>query len=132
VFSGSFEFSTEGEFDFIDLSSEVDRVIRESGIKEGVTLVFAGHATGVIIITEYESRLRKDIKEFLERFIPSEANYHHASNAFAHLRSMFLTPSKVVPVHNGRLFLGTWQSIFWLEAENTPRRRRITVYVVGE
>lgn len=131
TFRDSFEFDTEGEFDFVDLSSKVDRVVRKSGIKEGIALVFAGHATGVIIITEYESRLLRDIREFLGKLIPSQDRYHHPGNAFAHLRSMFLTPSKVVPVSDGRLVLGTWQSIFWVEAERRSRHRRIDVYIIG-
>lgn len=131
TFFGSFEFDTQGEFDFVDLSSKVDGVVRESGITEGIALVFAGHATGVIAITEYESRLRRDIQEFLEGLVPSEGDYHHGGNAFAHLRSMLLTPSKVVPVRGGRLALGTWQSIFWVEAERRQRHRRVEVYVIG-
>ncbi|MEA2089683.1 MAG: secondary thiamine-phosphate synthase enzyme YjbQ [Thermoproteota archaeon] len=131
VFSDSFEFSTKGEFDFVDLSSEVNSIIRKSGIEQGVALVFAGHATGVIVITEYESGLLQDIAEFLEDFIPASRGYHHPGNAFAHLRSMFLAPSKVVPVRDGRLALGTWQSIFWVEAERRPRTRRVEVYVIG-
>lgn len=131
VFSDSFTFSTRGEFDFVDISKKVNDIISRSGIDEGIALVFAGHATGVIVITEYESRLRQDIREFLERFIPSERSYHHSGNAFAHLRSMFLTPSKVVPVRKGRLAMGTWQSIFWVEAENYSRSRKVEVYVIG-
>lgn len=131
VFSDSFEFSTRGEFDFVDLTGKVNSVIGKAGIEHGVAVVFAGHATGVIVITEYESGLLKDIAEFLENFVPANRRYHHPGNAFAHLRSMFLTPSKVVPVRNGRLALGTWQSIFWVEAERRPRTRRVEVYVIG-
>ena len=131
VFSDSFTFSTRGEFDFVNLSKKVDEIIDTSEIDEGIALVFAGHATGVIVITEYESRLKQDIREILERFIPTKRSYHHAGNAFAHLRSMFLTPSKVVPVRKGRLALGTWQSIFWVETETRPRTRKVEVYVFG-
>lgn len=131
VFSDSFQFSTRGEFDFVDLSGKVDSIIRKSGIEQGIALVFAGHATGVIVITEYESGLLQDIRELLQNFIPARGNYHHPGNAFAHLRSMFLTPSKVVPVRDGRLALGTWQSIFWVEAERRPRTRTVEVYVIG-
>jgi len=131
VFSDSFTFSTRGEFDFVDLSKKVDDIVSRSGIGEGIALVFAGHATGVIVITEYESRLRQDIQELLERFIHADRGYHHPCNAFAHLRSMFLTPSKVVPVRKGKLAMGTWQSIFWVEAETRSRTRKVEVYVIG-
>lgn len=115
----------------MNLSAEVNRIIRESGIDHGISLIYAGHATGVMAITEYESRLLKDIQEFLNRNIPSKADYHHNGNAFAHLRSMILTPSKVIPVQEGRLALGTWQSVFWVEAERRSRRRKVEVYVIG-
>ncbi len=131
VFSDSFAFDTQGEFDYVDLSARVDRIIRESGIKEGLALVFAGHATGILVVTEYESRLLTDIREFLRDLVPSRGDYHHPGNAAAHLRSMMLTPSKVLPVHDGHLSLGTWQTIFWVEAETRPRHRTVDVYVMG-
>jgi len=131
MYSSSITFDTQGEFDFVNLSAKVDRIVRESGIDHGIALIYAGHATGVIVITEYESRLLKDIQEFLNRNIPSKADYHHSGNAFAHLRSMILTPSKVIPVQEGRLALGTWQSVFWVEAERRSRRRKVDVYVIG-
>lgn len=132
VYSDSLTFDTQGEFDFVNLSPKVNRIVRESGVEEGIALIFAGHATGVIVITEYESRLLKDIQEFLRNEIPSEGDYHHSGNAFAHLRSMILTPSKVVPVQDGQMALGTWQSVFWVEAERRSRHRKVEVYVIGK
>lgn len=131
MYSSSFEFDTGGEFDFVDLTSEVNRVVQDSGIQNGIVLVFAGHATGVIVVTELEFRLRRDIQDFLARFVPSKGDYHHSANAFAHLRSMFLAPSKVLPVRNGRAALGTWQTVFWIEAETRPRHRTVEVYAIG-
>ena len=131
VFSDSIIFSTKGEFDFVDLSKEVDKIIQKSGIKEGIAFVFAGHATGVIVINGFDPHLMQDIKDFLNNLIPTDKNYHHSVNAFAHLRSMFLTPSKIVPVRKGRLALGTWQNIFWVEVEIRPRNRKVDVYVIG-
>jgi secondary thiamine-phosphate synthase enzyme len=131
VFSDTFAFDTQGEFDFIDLSARVGRIVRKSGISEGIALVFAGHATGVLVVTEYESRLLRDIREFLQNLVPSKGGYHHPGNAAAHLRSVILTPSRVIPIHDGHLALGTWQSIFWVEAETRPRHRKVEVYVMG-
>ena len=125
-------FSTKGEFDFIDLTGRISEIVKKSGVNEGIALIFAGHATGVIVITENESRLRKDIKDLLERLFPSDRRYFHYENAYAHLRSMFLTPSKVVPVRGGNIALGTWQSILWIEVERRPRQRKVEVYVIGE
>ncbi|MBD3190499.1 MAG: YjbQ family protein [Candidatus Heimdallarchaeota archaeon] len=131
--TNSLNFNTSGEFDFIDLTSDVDQIVQKSGIQNGIALVFAGHSTGVIVIAENEPHLRKDIKEFLQQLIPSTGkHYHHSSNAFAHLRSMFLTPSKVIPVVNGKIALGTWQSVLWIEADQRTRNRKVEVYVIGK
>ncbi len=131
VFSDSFSFKTQGEFDFVDLSARVDKIVRKSGIMEGIALVFAGHATGVLVVTEYESRLLNDIREFIRDLVPSQGRYYHPGNASAHLRSMIFAPSKVIPVHDGCLALGTWQSVFWVESEERSRHRRVEVYVMG-
>lgn len=132
VYSESFSFQTRGEYDFHNLTDKVEKAVTNSRVRDGIALIFAGHATGVIAMTEYESRLLKDIKELIGRLIPTRGAYQHSGNAPAHLRSLFLAPSKVVPVRDGRLDLGAWQSIFWIEAETHPRSRRVHVYVIGE
>ncbi len=132
VYNESFSIETRGEYDFQDLTASIDDVVERSGIREGIALIFAGHATGVIVITEYESGLLRDIQELMAKITPTKGSYHHPYNASAHLRSLLLTPSRVVPVSDGRLVLGTWQSIFWMEAETRSRRRTIQVFVLGE
>jgi len=132
VYEEAFTFETRGEFDCSDITQNVSRVVRASGVKKGMALVFAGHATGVIAITEYESMLLRDIKTLLQKLVPTRGGYNHPANAHAHLRSLLLQPGKVVPVVGGRLSLGTWQSIFWIETETRPRRRTVRVLIVGE
>jgi secondary thiamine-phosphate synthase enzyme len=132
VYTSEFTFKTGGEFDIVDITGDVSVAVSESGIKEGIAVVFAGHATGIIVLNEYEGALLEDLKEFISNLFPPSQGYHHPVNADAHLRSMLFTPSRVVPVHNGRLSLGTWQSLYWVEAERRPRRRRVEVTVVGE
>lgn len=132
VYTDSMEFDTRGEFDIVDLTARVHAAVEGSGIREGIAVVYAGHATGIIVLNEYEPSLLEDLKEFLRGLAPSDGSYHHPANAHAHIRSMLLTPSRVVPVHGGRLGLGTWQSLYWVEAERRPRRRRVEVTVIGE
>lgn len=132
VYTSDFIFDTRGEFDIVDLTARVEEAVRGSGVEEGMALVFAGHATGVLVLNEYDRALLEDLKGFLRRFLPAEGDYRHPGNAHAHLRSMLFTPSRVVPVHGGRLGLGTWQSLYWVEAERRPRRRRVEVTVIGE
>jgi len=132
VYTDQFEFDTRREFDIVDLTSRVEAAVKRSGVREGIAVVFAGHATGVIVLNEYEPDLLEDLRDFLKGLAPSDGVYRHPANAHAHLRSMLLTPSRVVPVHGGSLGLGTWQSLYWVEVERRPRRRRVEVTVIGE
>jgi len=132
IHSEEYWFNTHGELDVVDLTPWLDEVASRSGIKEGLMLIYAGHATGVIILNEYEPSLIEDVKDFLRRLTPSDGDYRHPINAFSHLRSMLLEPSKVIPIHGGRLGLGTWQRVYWIEAERRPRRRRVEAMIIGE
>jgi len=132
VYTDRVEFDTTGEFDVVDLTTRVETAVEGSGVGEGIAVVYAGHATGVIVLNEYEPSLLEDLKEFLRSLVPADGGYRHPANAYAHLRSMLMTPSRVVPVHGGRLGLGTWQSLYWVEVERRPRRRRVEVTVIGE
>jgi len=132
VFNESFTFSTRGEIDFIDLTDEVEEVVRKSGIRNGLAHVFAPHATGILILTEYESSLENDIKNILEKLIPKRATYQHPSNAHSHLRSMLLCPDRTLPVIDGRVVLGTWQSLVFVETDVHPRHRTVVIQIIGE
>jgi len=132
VFNESLTFSTGGEIDFIDLTGKVEEIVRRSGVKDGLVHVFAPHATGILILTEYEPSLLEDIKSTLERLIPRRAPYYHPSNAHSHLRSVLLSPDKTLPIVDGRIVLGTWQSLVFVETDVHPRHRTIIVQVVGE
>ena len=131
VSSTSYSFSTKGEIDFVDLSDKVQEVVSKSGIKNGLVHVFAPHATGILILTEYEHRLLNDIKVFLEKILPKHGAYGHPSNAHSHLRSMLLPPDKTIPVVDGRVEFGTWQSLIFVETDVYPRRRTVTMQVMG-
>ena len=132
VFTTSFVFETRGEFDVVDLTRDAEEAVRDSGVSEGIAVIYAGHATGVIILNEYDHALLEDLKELMKRLTPSGGDYRHPGNASSHLCSMLFTPSRVIPVHDGRLGLGTWQSLYWVEAETRPRRRRVEITIIGE
>ena len=131
VYTEEFDFETRGEFDIVDLTARVEAIVLGSGVHEGIAVVYAGHATGVLVLNEYDPALVEDLKAFLRDLLPASSSYHHPGNAHAHLRSMLFTPSRVVPVHRGCLSLGTWQSLFWVEVERCSRRRRVEVTVIG-
>jgi secondary thiamine-phosphate synthase enzyme len=132
VFSERVVFSTKGEIDLIDLTGKVHDVVRRSGIKNGLVHVFAPHATGVLILTEHEPSLDRDVKDFLEKIIPKNCGYRHPSNAHSHLRSMLLSPDKTLPVMDGQPVFGTWQSLVFVETDVYPRERTIIMQVLGE
>lgn len=132
VFNENIVFSTNGEIEFIDLTTKVHDVVKKSGIKNGLIHIFAPHATGVLILTEHEPNLDKDVKNFLEKIIPRNERYNHPSNAHSHLRSMLLSPDKTLPVINGQPIFGTWQSLVFVETDVHPRRRTIIMQVLGE
>lgn len=128
----SFSFSTKGEIDFIDLTDKVQEAVAQSGIRNGLVHVFAPHATGILILTESEYGLLSDIKLFLEKIIPKHGSYSHPSNAHAHLRSVLLPPDKTLPIIDGRVEFGTWQSLVFVETDVHPRRRTVIIQIMGE
>jgi len=132
VVSKSFSLSTKGEIDFVDLTDQVQEIVADSTIKNGVVHVFAPHATGILILTENDYALLNDIKAFLEKIVPKRGGYQHPSNAHSHLRSMLLPPDKTLPVIDGRVEFGTWQSLLFVETDVYPRKRTLIMQVMGE
>jgi secondary thiamine-phosphate synthase enzyme len=132
VVNTSFSFSTKGEIDFTDLTDKVQEAVSQSGIKNGIVHVFAPHATGILILTESDYALLNDIKALLEDIVPKHGHYNHPSNAHAHLRSVLLPPDKTLPVINGHVEFGTWQSLLFVETDVHPRRRTVIIQVIGE
>jgi secondary thiamine-phosphate synthase enzyme len=132
VFNTSFNFSTKGEIEFVDLTDRVQEAVAGSGVRNGLVHVFAPHATGVLILTENEYGLLEDVKVFLEKVIPKHGKYGHPSNAYAHLRSMLLPPDRTIPVVDGHAMFGTWQSLMFVETDVSPRRRTVIIQVMGE
>ena len=132
VVNKSYTFKTEGEVEFIDLSDRIQEEVARSGIKNGLVHVFAPHATGVLILTENDYALLEDIKVFLEELAPKHHSYQHPSNAHSHLRSILFPPDKTLPVINGRVEFGTWQSLLFVETDVYPRQRTVIIQVMGE
>jgi secondary thiamine-phosphate synthase enzyme len=94
--------------------------------------VFSPHATGIIVLTENDYALLEDIKVFLGELVPKHSRYQHPSNAHSHLRSMILPPDKTLPIVNGIVEFGTWQSLLFVETDVYPRERRVIIQVMGE
>jgi secondary thiamine-phosphate synthase enzyme len=123
--------ATKGEIDFIDLSDVVKTAVENSGVTNGIVHVFAPHATGILLLTENDDALLSDIETFLADLVPRNKDYNHPSNAHAHLRSMLLPPDKTLPIIDGVVEFGTWQSLLFVETDVYPRKRTILIQILG-
>ncbi len=132
VTNKSISFTTKGEIDFVDLSDKIQEEVTCSRIKNGVVHVFAPHATGILILTENDAALLNDIEVLLEELAPKRGAYQHPSNAHSHLRSILLPPDKTLPIVDGNVTFGTWQSLLFVETDVYPRKRTIIIQVMGE
>jgi secondary thiamine-phosphate synthase enzyme len=132
VVNKNVSFTTKGEIDFVDLSEKLQEAVTDSGVRNGLVHVFAPHATGVLILTENDPALLKDIEDFLEELAPKSKSYEHPSNAHSHLRSIMFPPDKTLPIVNGEITFGTWQSLLFVETDIYPRKRTVLIQVMGE
>ncbi|MCD6461979.1 MAG: YjbQ family protein [Thermoplasmata archaeon] len=138
VYSETLELERTVEGDVVDITPRVADVVSRSGIKEGMVLVFVPGSTGALTTVEYEPGLvEEDIPRLLERVAPRNAGYGHErrwhdGNGHSHIRASLLGPDITVPVSDGRLVLGTWQQVVFLELDVKPRRRSLAVKVMGE
>jgi len=125
-----FNVKTKSRVEFIDITSQVREIVRESGVGEGVCYVFAPHTTAAITINENaDPDVVRDIIYELNKIIPFEDRYAHVEgNSAAHIKSTLVGSSEVVLIEDGDLLLGTWQAIYLCEFDG-PRTRRVFVKV---
>lgn len=137
VYTDELKFKTKGEVTIKDITPEVAGIVGASKIKNGQVTVFHPGSTGIISTIEYEPGLVKDLEDALERLFPKGIPYaHHIKwddgNGHSHIRATFLGPSLTVPVIDGKMPLGTWQQIIFVDVDVRHRDRRIVVSVMGE
>ena len=127
----SFDLPTPSHQAFVNITGQVAEAVRDSGVKDGVVVVFVPHTTaGVTINENADPDVPADIIDALERAIPWRANYAHGEgNAAAHVRASMMGSSCHILIENGRLQLGTWQGVFFAEFDG-PRRREFWVQVL--
>ncbi|MCK6622971.1 MAG: YjbQ family protein [Calditrichaceae bacterium] len=133
----SLSVSTKGFTDIIDITAELQTILSDSGFEEGNIMVFVSGSTAGLTTIEYEGGLKKDLKEFFEKWIPMNERYYHNErwhdgNGYAHLRASLLKPSLAVPFTNRQLCLGTWQQVILVDFDNRPRRRELVVQINGK
>jgi secondary thiamine-phosphate synthase enzyme len=137
VITHEFNLSTKGFCDIHNITEAVAEAVRAGGLTNGIATVFTPSATSAITTVEYESGMLKDFEGFFERVASQAWEYKHNErwhdgNGFSHVRAALLGPSLSVPFTEGRLALGTWQEIAFLDFDNRRRSRRIIVQMVGE
>ena len=119
---------SRSRIEFIDITSMVQDVVKEAGVKKGVCYLYVPHTTAGITINEgADPSVQRDIQNALSRLIPHEMNYfHREGNADAHIKSTLVGTSAHVIIDEGKLLLGTWQAIFFCDFDG-PRHRRIAI-----
>ena len=132
-----FKISTKGFTDIIDITDKASEIVQKSKIKEGICLISCPGSTCGITTMEYEEGLIEDLKRILEKIAPLSEDYEHCKkwgdcNGYAHIRSALIKPFLAVAIEEGKLVLGQWQQITFLDFDNRPREREITVKLIGK
>lgn len=117
--------------EFIDITSEIQRIVKKSGVREGICFLYVPHTTAGITINESaDPNVARDLKEKLTQIAPENAGYKHAEgNADAHIKSSLLQCNTFIPIYNNSLALGSWQGIFFFEGDG-PRQRKVFVKIL--
>ena len=136
IITETISINTKGFCDIINITPQVLSIVEQSSVADGLVTIFCPGSTGSITTIEYESCALKDLKEALERIAPSDIPYAHDrrwedGNGFSHVRAALMKPSLTVPLVNGKLTLGTWQQIVFIDFDNRERHRDIIVQIIG-
>ncbi len=133
----SIPLSTRGNADIHDITVQVASCVAQSGLKNGTVTVFCPSSTSGLTTIEFESGALTDLKRLFDEMIPSDREYAHNArwgdgNGHSHLRASMLGPSLTIPFVDGRLTLGTWQQIIFVDFDNRPRKRELVLQIIGE
>lgn len=128
-------FNTKKRHEIVNVTDEIDENLAKSGIKEGFCLVSAMHITAAIWVNDEESGLKEDVAEWLEKLAPFNPNYRHhrtgEDNGDAHLKRTVVHHQCILPVTKGKLDLGPWEQVFYMEFDG-QRRKRVILKIIGE
>lgn len=128
----SIKINTNRNFEIIDITSKINELI---DVESGIISIFSRHSTSAIVVNENESGLLNDLEFTLNNLITDKFTYQHDridDNAKSHLKSFLLSSSECLPIKNGRLDLGTWQSVFFIELDGPRHGRTISLTIMGE
>ena len=124
---------TDSHTQMKDITSLVQRAVRESGVRDGICMVFIPHTTAAVTINENaDPDVVRDLNMELDKIVPWEDGYQHMEgNSAAHLKSSMIGASEQIIIEDGRLVLGTWQGIYFCEYDG-PRNRKAIIKIIGE
>lgn len=137
VITQELRLQTQGNCDVRDITSQVEQAVRESGLQAGIVAIFCPGSTGGLTTIEYESGAVADLQQVLDEIVPPDRDYRHHlrwgdDNGHSHVRAALIGPSLSVPFTEGRLTLGTWQQIVFLDLDTRSRSRRLILQILGE
>jgi len=137
VITKTIKTKTKGELHVANITDEVEKIVRESKVNDGIATVFVSGSTAAVTTIEYESGLLNDFPSMLERIAPKDITYEHEErwhdgNGHSHVRASLVGPSLTVPFTNKQLTLGTWQQIVLVELDIRSRNRDLVVQIIGE
>lgn len=137
--SRSISIRTGAPLEILDITPAVKKELDSMRLRTGFVVITTRHTTTGLCINENCERLKEDMKDFLLRLAPQGKDYRHdhetidgRNNAHSHLLSMFLRTSEIVPVDEGQMALGTWQTIFFIEMDGPRGERHVTLTAIGE
>lgn len=137
------ELETDRGIGLYNITLHLQKILEKHRVQNGYVLVFSRHTTTALFINEFEERLLEDIKVYLEKLIPADEKYLHNDlhlrvvppdepmNAHSHLMAMMLNNSEYIPIVDGKLALGTWQSVVFVDLDG-PRNRNVLIQICGE
>ena len=137
VFTKEIGLKTKGHCDIKDITPQVAELVRDTGMSSGIVTVFTPSSTSGLTTIEYEAGALADLERLLEEATPPDRDYRHNlrwgdGNGHSHVRAALIGPSITVPFVQGRMTLGTWQQLVFLDFDNRSRSRRLVVQIVGE
>jgi secondary thiamine-phosphate synthase enzyme len=137
VKTSTINLNTKGNADIQDITNQVSQAVAESGLDDGVVMVFTPSSTSGLTTIEYESGCVSDLRRLFDEIIDPARQYAHNArwgdgNGHSHVRAALLGASFSVPFVNRRLTLGTWQQIIFIDFDNRQRRRELVVQMMGE
>ena len=143
IFNKILELETEAGINIYNVTPQIEELLATTSVKNGQAIAFSRHTTTALAINEHEERLLEDVKNYLRKLAPETEKYLHnelhlrdvppdePENAHSHLMAMTLSTSEIIPVIDGKLALGTWQSVLFFELDG-PRQRTLLVQICGE